>query len=268
MTDLPQEIHSVIRKKRSVAEKELAVLLLVYLQFDKKDLAFYHGVHPNTLTRWKREYFAGGWQQSERAKLISGEHWEALQELIHAHPSMTLDEMKKFLGQRGCQVSLSTVSLRSMHKSGLINPEMNKNHVFVMDNASIHKTPAVRAYLAEIGATLILLPPYCPFLTPVENGFSVIKAKIRKNLAYRPTTDMFTLALELDCILMDYHYKSVFKTAKAIGYGLDGYHRSKTTQLALNTVSGGDTTLEALPSTLSFVVDAQDHVHEDRMESR
>jgi len=45
------------------------------------------------------------------------------------------------------------------------------NSVVVMDNCSIHDAAAVAAVRAT-GALCIFLPPYCPYLNPIEEAFA------------------------------------------------------------------------------------------------
>lgn len=54
-------------------------------------------------------------------------------------------------------------------------PFLNKNHVVVMDNASIHKSAKTRELIEGTGATLLFLSPYSPDLNPIENDFANIK---------------------------------------------------------------------------------------------
>jgi transposase len=47
--------------------------------------------------------------------------------------------------------------------------KLGLNNLFIiMDNASIHKTPEVLKIIREYGHTLLFLPPYSPFLDPIQ----------------------------------------------------------------------------------------------------
>lgn len=59
-------------------------------------------------------------------------------------------------------------------------PELDCGDVVIMDNLSSHKTPAVRAAIESVGATLLFLPPYSPDFNPIEQAFSKLKAHLRK----------------------------------------------------------------------------------------
>jgi transposase len=53
----------------------------------------------------------------------------------------------------------------------------------VMDNVPFHRTQEVRNIIEQSGHTVFFLPPYSPFLNPIENIFSKWKCGIR---AHRP----------------------------------------------------------------------------------
>jgi transposase len=56
----------------------------------------------------------------------------------------------------------------------------------ILDNASIHKTRAVRAALTRNGLVPLYTPPYTPDANPIENVFSVVKHRYRKALLTAP----------------------------------------------------------------------------------
>ncbi len=51
--------------------------------------------------------------------------------------------------------------------------------VIIMDNASIHKNPSIKDLVEYNGHRLLFLPPYSPFLNPIENCFSKWKGYVR-----------------------------------------------------------------------------------------
>lgn len=51
--------------------------------------------------------------------------------------------------------------------------------VFIMDNAAIHKIVLVNNLITTNGHRLLFLPPYSPFLNPIENLFSKWKEIVR-----------------------------------------------------------------------------------------
>ncbi|KAL1932224.1 hypothetical protein VTP01DRAFT_9280 [Rhizomucor pusillus] len=50
----------------------------------------------------------------------------------------------------------------------------------VMDNAGIHKTKAVVQAIKDRGHHPLFLPPYSPFLNPIEKCWPKMKAVVRK----------------------------------------------------------------------------------------
>jgi transposase len=49
-------------------------------------------------------------------------------------------------------------------------------HYLVMDNAPIHTPAAVRASVGSRGYKCLYLPPYSPFLNPIEECWAKVKA--------------------------------------------------------------------------------------------
>ncbi|ORD96501.1 hypothetical protein HERIO_1574 [Hepatospora eriocheir] len=47
--------------------------------------------------------------------------------------------------------------------------------VFILDNARIHHYSGLAETICHLGLELVSLPPYSPFLNPIENCFSVWK---------------------------------------------------------------------------------------------
>jgi hypothetical protein len=56
-----------------------------------------------------------------------------------------------------------------------------ENSVLVMDNASIHRGPEIRALCDEFGVRLEYLPPYSPDYNPIEESFAELKAWMQRN---------------------------------------------------------------------------------------
>lgn len=69
--------------------------------------------------------------------------------------------------------------------------------VIIMDNVPFHKHKLVRSTFDESNHTLLFLPPYSPFLNPIENMFAKWKQLIRVG---RPSneTELFSL-IETSC---------------------------------------------------------------------
>jgi transposase len=62
----------------------------------------------------------------------------------------------------------------------ILVPDLRRGDVVIMDNLSSHKTPAVRAAIQSVGATLLFLPPYSLDFNPIERAFFKLKAHLRK----------------------------------------------------------------------------------------
>ncbi len=67
---------------------------------------------------------------------------------------------------------------------GRMNPYPQKNSVLVLDNASTHHFEGLRELVEAQGMRLRYLPPYSPDFNPIEQGFSAMKAWIRRNNAF------------------------------------------------------------------------------------
>lgn len=59
-------------------------------------------------------------------------------------------------------------------------PEIPKNSLVVMDNASFHKSEKTKELIEKFSCRLLLLPPYSPDLNPIEKFWASLKAKIKK----------------------------------------------------------------------------------------
>ncbi|KAG1503159.1 hypothetical protein G6F52_012303 [Rhizopus delemar] len=59
-------------------------------------------------------------------------------------------------------------------------PEM-KGHYLVMDNAPIHSSTDIGKYIHSRGYRYVYLPPYSPELNPIEQFWSVVKSKVKRN---------------------------------------------------------------------------------------
>jgi transposase len=58
-------------------------------------------------------------------------------------------------------------------------PSSRPGDIVVMDNLAVHKQPAVRAAIEQVGARVRFLPPYSPDLNPIEQAFAKLKAFLR-----------------------------------------------------------------------------------------
>ena len=68
--------------------------------------------------------------------------------------------------------------------------------VVVMDNVPFHKHQSIKAKFAQSGHILLFLPPYSPFLNPIENMFAKWKTLIRGS---KPTSEQHLFELIDSC---------------------------------------------------------------------
>lgn len=61
----------------------------------------------------------------------------------------------------------------------LLVPTLSKGDVVIMDNLPAHKSKAVIKAVEEIGAKVLMLPPYSPDFNPIEKMFSKAKEGLR-----------------------------------------------------------------------------------------
>ena len=59
-------------------------------------------------------------------------------------------------------------------------PKLPNNSVIVMDNASFHKSPNLKAMIEKAGHILEYLPVYSPDLNPIERKWFQAKSKRKK----------------------------------------------------------------------------------------
>ena len=77
--------------------------------------------------------------------------------------------------------------------------------VFIMDNASIHKTKEIKAMVEKTSHELLYLPPYSPFLNPIENCFSKWKNYVKRSrvksekMLYKKIKEGFNSINPADC---------------------------------------------------------------------
>ena len=61
----------------------------------------------------------------------------------------------------------------------VLAPTLRPGDVVVLDNLSVHRSPAVRAAVETVGATRCFLPKYSPDLNPIELCFAKLKTILR-----------------------------------------------------------------------------------------
>ena len=64
-----------------------------------------------------------------------------------------------------------------------MSPYPGPRSVLILDNAPVHKKPAIRELAASAGIAVLYLPPYFPQKNPIELGFGSLKDFLRRNQA-------------------------------------------------------------------------------------
>ncbi|KII69960.1 hypothetical protein RF11_07745 [Thelohanellus kitauei] len=66
-----------------------------------------------------------------------------------------------------------------------INANLSK--VYIMENAQIHRSSVVSAFVQNSNIQIEFLPPYSPQLNPIEEYFSRLKSKVRQRKTQNTT---------------------------------------------------------------------------------
>ncbi|KAG1044447.1 hypothetical protein G6F43_011451 [Rhizopus delemar] len=90
-------------------------------------------------------------------------------------------------GQEAIEVN-ARVGTRSEHfmafltgAMGTLNKHDMKDYYLVMDNAAIHKVADVQKLIANRGYKSTYLPPYSPFLNPIELFWPKVKGGVKRD---------------------------------------------------------------------------------------
>ena len=113
-------------------------------------------------------------------------HWKTLSTIA----ALTVNGM---LGHATFEGSTDMDMFLEFVRTGLL-PNLRRGQIVVMDNLSVHTSPAVATLIESVGAKVIYLPPYSPDFNPIEMAISKIKAYVRK-LAKR-TVEEVTAAID------------------------------------------------------------------------
>jgi transposase len=65
----------------------------------------------------------------------------------------------------------------------ILVPTLRPGQSVMMDNLSSHKDDRIQTAIESVGATLEYLPPYSPDFSPIEQGWSKVKAMLRATAA-------------------------------------------------------------------------------------
>jgi len=98
-------------------------------------------------------------------------------------PAMSLDGVVALGVQEGALTRADFTAFLEMLLDNM-NPFPQQNSVIVMDNAQIHKGQQIRDMVAARGMRVLYLPAYSPDYNPLEEGFSAVKAWVRRERDY------------------------------------------------------------------------------------
>jgi transposase len=73
----------------------------------------------------------------------------------------------------------TTAAVFGAYLQQVLLPALRPGQVVVVDNVGAHKPERIAELVAAAGCELVFLPAYSPDLSPVEEAFSKIKARVR-----------------------------------------------------------------------------------------
>lgn len=65
----------------------------------------------------------------------------------------------------------------------MLAPELASGDIVITDNLAAHKVAGGREAIQGVDAWLLYLPPYSPYLNPIEMAFAKLKALLRRTAA-------------------------------------------------------------------------------------
>lgn len=111
-------------------------------------------------------------------------------------PTSAVSKKKRKIDGKTVQIN-GRVGTRSEHFLSYLNSMMDyldrnglHEYYIVMDNAPIHKPTTIRKQIEDRGYKCVYLPPYSPFLNPIEEFWSKVKSGYKRNPL--DTTDRLT----------------------------------------------------------------------------
>ncbi len=87
--------------------------------------------------------------------------------------------------------ALNSVAFRSFLYELILTLDLSKRYVFILDNASYHKSAKIREFMQDYGNIIVeYLPPYSPELNPIESCWKITKANVTNNNYFCKIEDM------------------------------------------------------------------------------
>ncbi|KAL1928600.1 hypothetical protein VTP01DRAFT_2386 [Rhizomucor pusillus] len=146
-------------------------------------------------------------KRSGRPRILNEEHKKVILDYIDENPSAVLDQLMERLLQsmawskKGtpavvtvpktrarthnhdfrCNISLRRDKLPEGYNGRDGQISTYEGPLAVMDNAPIHKSDDISKYVESRGYQCAYLPSYSPELNPIEQFWSVVKSKVKRN---------------------------------------------------------------------------------------
>lgn len=123
-----------------------------------------------------RDGYGYGWnQQGERFHALKSGRREGRVNMIAALCNQNL--IAAFTVEGACNRTVFETWLETC-----LVPTLVTGQVVVMDNATFHKGGRIEQLIEEAGCQVLYLPPYSPDLNKIEQCWSWLKSRIRKQL--------------------------------------------------------------------------------------
>jgi len=100
-------------------------------------------------------------------------------------------------------VGSTTKAVFEAYVEEVLAPSLSPGRVVVMDNLGAHRSQRVRKLIEGRGCELVLLPPYSPDFSPIEEAFSKVKALLRKAKARRRGALVEAIGRALDAVSVE-----------------------------------------------------------------
>ena len=108
--------------------------------------------------------------------------------------AMTVDG---YLTHRIFQGAITAQIMEEFLREDLLPRLVAGYHVLLMDNASIHRSPAIVQLCGDFGIQLEYLPPYSPDYNPIEKTFKVLKSWMKRHYQQQDEWLDFRFFIEL-----------------------------------------------------------------------
>jgi transposase len=109
-------------------------------------------------------------------------------------PAITVDS---YLAHRIFQGAITAKLIDKFLQEDVLPHLINRYHVLLIDNASIHQSPAIVQLCRDFSIQLEYLPPYSPNYNPIKKTFKVLKSWIKQHYQQQEEWLNFRFFMEL-----------------------------------------------------------------------